>query len=68
MARPVFSLPRVQVQSLVRELRSHKLQGVAKKRRQRDTTLVEIASGGVWQLHVKTALPSQFVTASIICA
>ena len=32
MARPVFSLPRVQVQSLVRELRSHKLQGVAKKK------------------------------------
>ena len=31
----------------VRELRSHKQQGVAKKRRESNTTLIEIARGGV---------------------
>ena len=45
MVRTVFSLPRVQVQALVRGLRSHKLQGVAK--RERETALIEIARGGV---------------------
>ena len=53
LVKTALSLPRVQVQSLIRELRSHKPHGAIRKKKKRNKKKVEEKEKGLKQLRLK---------------